>query len=185
MKLHIILDLNGTLVSDHSPITYRPGAKEFVTWCFDNFETVSIWSKAGEYFVNKISKELLPEGKQWLFVKYGSKKLKYKRLSNIWKDPDFKEYNLNFRNTLIIDNTQLCCKKNQQNSIIINSYLDDANDIELYLLSKYLSALLSTDFIYKDIRTLEHSQWRIFAGWSMYIEINGYVKWEEYINNKQ
>jgi hypothetical protein len=45
-EMHIVLDIDGTLINDSGQP--RPGLIEFLKWCEITFETVSIWTAAGQ-----------------------------------------------------------------------------------------------------------------------------------------
>lgn len=52
--VHIVLDMDGTLVSHDAFAHPRPGLAEFLDFCFANFHTVSIWSAADRVWISNI-----------------------------------------------------------------------------------------------------------------------------------
>lgn len=171
--MHLILDIDGTLISEataYEPIIFRPHLDEFLDFCFETFETVSIWSAAGKDHVNNISIRILPKGKNWLFVKhsehchkrYGSgcgecpAFITQKRLINVWRTNKYRNLGVKRENTIIVDNTPEVCVKNYGNAIYIRTFQGESNDEELIKLKSYLSSLVNC----RDVRKVEKRGWR-------------------------
>ena len=53
-KLHLILDIDGTLIDDKGLLEPRLYLKEFLKYAFDNFKTVSIWTAAHESWYKEV-----------------------------------------------------------------------------------------------------------------------------------
>ena len=170
--MHLILDIDGTLITDDEPIIFRPGLAKFLNFCFEHFETVSIWSAAGEDHVQSISAQVLPEGRKWLFVRHGkycharystgsgdeifTPMITEKRLGNIWKSKQYREKGLKRENTIIIDNTPSVCTKNYGNAIYVRTFEGDPDDQELDRLMTYLQDFIKCE----NVRTVEKRNWR-------------------------
>lgn len=151
--MHIVLDLDGTLISDTiRPAYTRPFLDLFFRFIFMTFETVSIWTAASEEWYQEAYETLLKpllNGKKFYKV-YTSKNCTYKmlhseygcysfsttvkHLKKFWRrNKDFTRYN-----TLIVDNTSTTYKFNYGNAIHIKTFEYDKNDIELLKLIKWL-----------------------------------------------
>lgn len=58
--MNIVLDIDGTLIEEtpssmkESRINHRPHLHTFLAFCFDNFDTVSIWTAASEEWANEV-----------------------------------------------------------------------------------------------------------------------------------
>ncbi|CAH6418376.1 NLI interacting factor phosphatase [uncultured virus] len=169
--MHIILDIDGTLISEDTPSTLaRPHLHEFLKFCFEKFETVSIWSAAGEDHVKCVSEAILPEGKNWLFVKHSKHChcrytggfggypliITQKRLWKVWRSKKYRNLGIKKENTLIIDNTPKVCVKNYGNAIYVQTFRGEDSDDELLKLMEYLTAVLYC----QNVRKLEKRGWR-------------------------
>ena len=169
--MHLILDIDGTLISENEPIILRPHLQEFLEFCFDLFETVSIWSAAGQKHVEYIANLILPPGRKWLFVRYSkhchqtyrsqlggiySEIVMEKRLRNIWKCQTYRKLGITKFNTLIIDNTPSVCLKNYGNAVYVPSFYTDSTDQVLLELMEYLKILIEVN----NVRTVEKRNWR-------------------------
>lgn len=147
---HIVLDLDGTLISepfgDDTPSadiegnfipTPRPYLRGFLKFLFNNFDTVSIWTRASEGWwkiaYKNIIRHYMPEGKEFFKVWFGNRckrdgeGLIFKPLDKMWK----RKWKMNRDNTLIIDNDPENYVYNKKNAIPIDSYYGSREDIEL------------------------------------------------------
>ena len=139
---NIILDMDETLLGHYvrlTPslqfaITARPHLREFLAFCFDRFERVSIWTAAEKGWYDRcyedVLKPNLPEGKLFHFVRARSlnKTMSFnpvKRLTDIYKAyPNL----YNSTNTLIVDDNPLTYADNVDNAIPIQPFLCDYMD---------------------------------------------------------
>lgn len=192
---HLILDLDETLVKtfdreddiDQIPMTpeqqkrryvlefpdggvykgyIRPYAEIFIKVCFDEFESVSVWSAGVKSYVEKLV-DILFKGYTLKFVmnrdhcnelKTGKDDIiiRYKPLENV-----FAAYpELNFSNTYIIDDREEICSLNCMNNLAIvpfmmNSYnfAVTSQDITLIILARWLRTNILRNA--KDIRTIK------------------------------
>jgi len=185
--MHLVLDLDGTLIEEQSEyvegedasesddnddiIRLIPHVHEFLHFCFERFQTISIWSAASEDHVNYYASILLPKGREWLFIKTGKHCRKVyssgfggsfsgliveKRLSNVWKTSRFKTAGLTRFNTIIVDDTPMVCSKNYGNAIYVKTFRGDKKDDELLKLQRYLTALPAD----VNVRSTEKRNWR-------------------------
>ena len=170
--MYLILDIDGTLISDNEPIIFRPYLSDFLNSCFDIFDTVSIWSAASEDHVKSIAEQILPLDQQWLFVRHSKhchKKyssgfvgiyggvITEKRLRNIWKSKTYRGLGITKTNTIIIDNTPSVCIRNYGNAIYVETFIEDPKDDELLKLIPYLKNLIQ----HENVRTIEKRNWKI------------------------
>lgn len=180
-KMNIILDLDGTLIFgvEHPALCKpRPFLREFLFYCFSNFQRVSIWTassadrynKIREVILNPILKDIKMEFDfewtsekctvKWKQTGYGltSTYLLHKKLKKLWTK---KPYNKS--NTIIIDDTASTFQLNYGNGILIPSYYGhDETQLETNYLMKLCTFLDSVqDFfkVNKSIRYLEKRNW--------------------------
>jgi len=145
---HIILDMDGTLIgidNNMKPVI-RPFLEDFLVFCFKNYRSVSIWTAANiEWFdvVNeKIFQPILDKYKLsfrfvWDYNKCTRQRImnyeniyikKLERVFDAYKD-------MTTDNTIIIDDNQIICMDNPENSIIIHSYNpEEKEDLELKMM---------------------------------------------------
>lgn len=118
---------------------YRPYLREFLDYCFDNFENVVIWSAGKKKYVEEMCSILFPLREQTPLLIYtyddcdtsnGDENIK-KPLSKLFKD---KRCNgkLNEKNTIMIDDRDDVVDQNPKNAIIIPIFESDMSieDIE-------------------------------------------------------
>lgn len=176
-KIHIILDIDGTLINyldspNISKSVSRPHLKTFLSWCFDNCGSVSIWTAASKIWYDKIYdkhlKPILDELKcSFLFVytdtkcstKYDSdpetdhpESIILKPLKKIFKQSKLPH---NVYNTLIVDDTCETYTKNYGNAIPIKTYTGNDLDNELVKLIELLKKLKDTFNTYGTIRKID------------------------------
>jgi hypothetical protein len=157
--MHIILDVDGTLVDgDGYNVWPRSHLKEFIAFCFDYFDSVSIWTAASSDWYHlvyqKVLKDMIPEGKTFLFVFTGNRcvnvtdydaiesgefyprTIAIKPLIKVWH----KYKTLNRNNTLILDDTRTTYERNYGNAIPISTFVhgDETYDSELSKLIKWI-----------------------------------------------
>jgi len=145
---HIVLDIDHTLISnelnhdmdDFKQITKRPHLKDFLLFLFKIFSSVSIWSAGGPIYVSKIVCQLnkLIGKNKFRFV-YSNSKCEDEQTINtrescgrqtIWDwitvknlKVAFKEFDdMNFYNTMIVDDTEDTFKNNYGNAIHIKRF---------------------------------------------------------------
>lgn len=174
---HIWLDMDETLLygdPDTFMATGRPYLLEFLAYIFQNFETVNIWTAAGQWWYNRayaqVLKNTLPEGRQFENVwcgrctsvidyndEYGHEfrdpYYKVKQLKKVWR----RFRNMNCHNTLILDNTRRTYERNYGNAIPITDYVGGKEDDELKKLVEYLPKLLPL----QSVRYMEKRFWSI------------------------
>lgn len=150
---HLVLDIDGTLIleSDDPDILpeARPYLKEFLTFAFDTFETVSLWSAAGRRWVELVDilvfRPILREiGKEWYLVwdekrcvtqysQYDDKPnpCAVKPLKKLFRPSDYPHTK---HNTLVVDNTPSTYKLNYGNAVAVPTYKPDSKDDKHLLL---------------------------------------------------
>jgi len=151
--MHLLLDLDGTLIDNYYDnsnkmiIKERPYIRQFLSFVFTKFETVSIWTNANISWFQKAYYEVLykymPEKKQFTYIFTNNRNngiIRIKDLQYLYKKyPNtFNKYN-----TFILDDTPYTYKNNPYNAIPIKSYsYNQDTDTEfvrvMYMLKKYL-----------------------------------------------
>lgn len=177
--MHLILDLDGTLVHCDDQVIYpRPYLHIFMKVCFELFETVSIWTAAGKEYANVVVDMIRPKGHDFLFIRYDknctiryntsfgefSKVIVKKKLRNIWKAKKYRRMGITKYNTIIIEDTPSNCSENYGNAVYVPEYRhppnnSDTDQVEtdkvlLYLLL-YLYDLVKCD----NVRSKEKRTW--------------------------
>lgn len=158
--MHLILDLDGTLVSEgEKNCIARPFLKFFFDIVFILFETVSIWTAASQdwydecyknilsplmgdkkfYFVytsincsNKTNKKAILEGD------YYALPIILKPLKKIWKKYKNQSISFNKKNTLIIDNTYETFSENYGNALLIRTFTGSQQDKDFLEIVKWM-----------------------------------------------
>lgn len=157
-KKNIILDMDHTLF-DTDSMKPRPFLKDFLRFCFVNFETVAIWTAANRSWFDNVYKKVLsdalPLGEDFHFVWTGEKcsrcaivmdgcydkfdAVNTKPLKKIWK-----KYGpvINKHNTLIVDDNPFTYVGNYGNAIPISPYHGSDDDRAFIHLIVFLATLL-------------------------------------------
>ncbi|SNW62180.1 NLI interacting factor-like phosphatase [Orpheovirus IHUMI-LCC2] len=174
---HIILDIDGTLLhtlytTEPGPSTQlpnfqnrvfkvykRPYLDDFMNFCFDNFDTVSIWTAASDTYANYISQNIKPYGCNFTFInsyedctitcgesfgEFSCDTFIRKKLVKIWRKNKYKKMGFNKDNTLIIEDTPSNCICNYGNAIYVPEYniFKNPKDDVLYKLQDYLNCIM-------------------------------------------
>lgn len=143
---HIIFDIDYTLIdSDVTGVIYpRPYIKEILDFCFDNFESVSIWTAGDKQWYNivkaNVFDRILSPDKMFknVFTNRQCRVRKdilnqheyYKPLSFLY----FWNSKFNSSNTLIVDDTASTFTQNRDNAYHISRYeVEDPCDDEEFL----------------------------------------------------
>lgn len=140
MQLHLVLDVDGTLVaeaSDESSVpALRPHLREFLEFAFATFETVSVWSNARSAWIAPILARIQEQCPHpgFHFVRTGDTRRAHspqnaevKRLKKLYKAHP----RLTQDNTLILDNTPATYHQNYGNAIGIRTWFGEPDDREL------------------------------------------------------
>ena len=150
-KLHIVLDIDGTLMSHafidkpHSNgksssgafFYYRPGLISFLDYCVEHCASVSIWTAACKEWMHDFIQSLpVRFHKIFLFTwhvnrctytvrRTGLMKTRMfilKRLSKVWKKKWAQKAAMNRHNTIIVEDTPSNCLDNYGNAIYVPAY---------------------------------------------------------------
>ena len=166
---HIILDLDGTLISrdpKNNP-RQRPFLYNFLVFCFENFKSVSIWTAANFQWLDIVMNDILnpflrnygynfrfiwtyemcdKRYEKLIFTPNYTNKYDYvyvKSLKKVWK----KYLDMNEKNTIMVDDNIYSSLDNLENSFEIKSWdYDDYIDTELKKLMNSLRKLLFHKF---------------------------------------
>ena len=158
-RVHIVLDLDGTLLYDCNT---RPHLDEFLRFCFQRFASVSIWTAASrdwwlhcwsnhmrQFDFTRVltSKDCVCSGRG--FYNSTGDAVVTKPLRKLWDDPsnDMEEYN-----TLVVDDTPQTAIENAANFIAISSYIYGDDDEGLIHLQKRLKEMMESYSKTHDIR---------------------------------
>lgn len=182
--MHIVLDLDGTLVSEPAywqpvenfPVAARPYLFEFLDFCFQNFETVSIWTAANrEWFEGKYETFLAPilavlqrsfhmvlTGEKCSFmpdphaVECYAASMPVKPLRKLWARKTLPH---NKDNTIVVDNNPWTFVANYGNGVEIRSYHGDPDDLMLPRLTRFLQQVQHVYQQTGTVRRMEKRNW--------------------------
>ena len=166
-NIHLILDMDQTLIdADEKYNIYpRPYLKEFLNFCFEYFQSVSIWTVAGREWFDEVNTKILYPWK-FRFIWCGRHTIKYstsftsimnnsnnpiKKLQKVWRS--FKD--MNRENTFIVDDTPSTICKNPGNGIIIPKF-SYTNDQDNYLIMLKQYFIQNKD---KKLRYVDKNKW--------------------------
>jgi hypothetical protein len=126
----LVLDLDQTLIDgDHD----RPGLEEFLIFCCDKFDYLSIWTRASKMWVDIILKQsILRKFKErFLFIwnkdqcSYMEPGIVYKPLHKIWSNDEYRTLGIKRTNTWILDDNPENAIRNFSNLILIKPFYED------------------------------------------------------------
>lgn len=160
-NLNIVLDLDDTLVSNIEGILQpRPYLNLFLKWCFDKFETVSVWTAGTEEwwkichgnFMKDFSfhKVYTRDYCEVLVTRISDEDpiVLYKPLRKIFDESMYKE------NTIIIDDEQLNAIEDINNHLMISKFIKN-NDNELLKLIGKLEIIAVLHYDIQDISYID------------------------------
>jgi hypothetical protein len=148
---HVFLDIDGTLVHTIQQSEQlstgqadfqigqlglasfkRPDLEKFLTFCFTNFKSVSLWTAGDAEYAHTVAQNVVPQGCQFQFVlsretlsEHPSKQpgVCTKNLAAMWTSNEhFKDLNITRDNCLIIGDTPEVCAWNTGNVVIVPSW---------------------------------------------------------------
>lgn len=141
----------------------RPYLKDFLEFCFSNFE-VAIWTSSAEDYAEGIVKNILLSSQQPKFI-WARKRCTYRRnletyeyewLKNLTK---VKRHGYRLENVIVIDDTPAKLAKHYGNLLLIKSFEGDLTDNELQILPVFLEKLANVE----NMRRVEKRYWRNFV----------------------
>ena len=186
-ELNLVLDMDSTLISNFGyNINPRPHLQLFLTFCFLNCKTISIWTAAEQSWFDAVNNALfqpilqkisarLRKKCQFRFVfvrqrgtikftvrpenQYQPTPIFVKELDKLWNSPfQFPEFTPH--NTLIVDDTPETYSQNFRNAIQILPFaFNNKQDRELLKLMLYLKELGQHYQEYKTILNADKRQW--------------------------
>jgi RNA polymerase II subunit A small phosphatase-like protein len=170
----LILDLDETLIHTtnepkgrtpdfqvfHYGVYKRPGVEDFLSTCIAWFN-MGVWTSASADYAGKIIQHLFPEPAQLRFVftrKDCGLRFDYSiGMHRIVKPlKKLKKQGYSLKKTLVIDDSPGTFVENYGNAILVQKYLGNEEDEELFLLLKYLETIASA----KNVRKIEKGNWR-------------------------
>lgn len=186
-NLHLILDVDGTLIDDKGKIKPRPYLKEFLLHAFNTCKTVSIWTAAPKSWYEKVHRKILGdilidmgfefdnvftrekctrtayynlgESSRFHITMSRMNQIKIKPLEKLWK-PTTIYQDFNKDNTLIVDNTYYTFRKNYGNAIPIPTFIaTDLEDDHLLQLISFLDILQEEFNRVGSVRHIEKRHW--------------------------
>jgi hypothetical protein len=186
-KLNLILDMDSTLISNFGPtIRSRPHLQTFFTFCFSNFNTVSVWTAADRVWFDAVNNSLFqplmkkialqlkkpcqfrfvyvrPSGDLMFSVRpennFRPQPMFVKDLHKIWRRKRmFPEFTKD--NTLIVDDTPSTFCMNYHNALHIPAYaFNNGGDRELLKLMFFLRDIGEHYTQYKTVINMDKRKW--------------------------
>ena len=168
--MHIVLDMDGTLIDNLGKFQARPYLFVFLLYCFTNFDSVSIWTAANDQWYDMVFKYILNPMLERIsdILKYQCNFMEVftrercsilqKRLRKLWRKYDM----LTRDNTIVIDDIRETFTYNYGNGIEIYPYGGTdthPDDLELLKLCYYLTDVRNYYDRHKTIRTMEKRNW--------------------------
>tara|TARA_B100001287_G_C22505472_1_gene445689 strand:+ start:114 stop:725 length:612 start_codon:yes stop_codon:yes gene_type:complete len=156
-------------------VHFRKYLQEFLNYCYTNF-TVSFWTASNSLYCKEILKIILNEEQfkntKAIFISeenniidlktnkiYKNINSKFKPLDLLWEDKELSE-SFNRNNTLLIDNDPNIVKYNLDNSIQIDSFLNnDSNNVfcKLSLVLENIKNLINVRSFKKEFYDYDNS----------------------------
>ena len=169
---YVVLDIDGTLLEaevDEKEVLHfhpRPHLKEFLSFCFEKFESVSIWSASSMQYITEVIRYLksagfIPQGREFdqvydyqrcakVFDFESREHILIKPLSKFWRKKSLK---MRKENTIIVDDTLRTYERNRGNAIPIDTFFKE-NDKDTCLLQ--ILKRLERDVLHvENVRTKE------------------------------
>nr|QBK91783.1 MAG: ctd-like (NLI interacting factor-like) phosphatase [Pithovirus LCPAC304] len=176
--MHLILDMDKTLIWGTSwgdPIEPRPFLQPFLRYCFQNFETVSIWTAATrDWFatanvsvfcpiLTALNAERESEEPYSFFFVYTKKHTDFNQVKNLEKVWTNEEMPHTRENTLTIDDKQYSYEKNPDHVVLVDPWCGlehEKEDDELVHLMDYLTLLQEKQSQGDDIFSMNKTDWK-------------------------
>ena len=172
--MHLILDMDETLIwgDSWSGIEPRPFLQPFLQYCFENFETVSIWTAACAAWFEKINcsvfcqiltdlnAERESEESHSFFLVYTRQHLDFNQVKNLEKLWENEEMPHTRDNTLAIDDKQYSYEKNPNHVVLVDPWCGKKEDDELVHLMDYLTLLQEKQSQGEDIFSMSKINWK-------------------------
>ena len=137
----------------------RPGLNEFIIGC-NKFFRLAIWTSSSSDYANEIIKNIIPDNLQLEFI-FTRERCLFKRnpdldIVEIFKPlKKVKRKGFSLDKVLIVDDIAQTFNYNYGNGILVKKYLGE-DDIELFLLSKYLEVIYSEE----NLRIIDKRNWK-------------------------
>lgn len=132
-ETHLFLDLDGTLIGgDVIPIP-RPHLDGFLSFCFDNFDHVYIWTAAMPIWVMRCRSIFSSFKFDMTFYRTSCEirgDLLVKPFEKIWQ----RYPTMNPKKCILIDDNPDCFCNNPENAMLVPTFMGSDDDIELLIL---------------------------------------------------
>lgn len=149
-------------IDDTSLASYkRPGVEEFLTWCFENYAAVGLWTAGTRPYAFEVLPHLCNPN-DFAFV-WGRErctwKFDFERGESDWiKDiRKLRRMGYSKQKILCVDDTPEKFKRSYGNYIRVQAFEGDPEDTELEQLARYLETLGPVP----NVRTIEKRGWRL------------------------
>ncbi|MDY6899784.1 MAG: HAD family hydrolase [Cyanobacteriota bacterium] len=137
----------------------RPGLEEFISSC-NNWFNLAVWTASSSDYAREVVKNIFPNNLKLAFI-FTRERCVFRRNPELdiietfkpVKKVKRKDFCLN--NILIIDDTPETFKYNYGNAILVKQYQGEENDIELFLLLRYLEMIRWEE----NVRIIDKRHW--------------------------
>ena len=170
----LILDIDETLIYssnkqlDRLPdfkldeyfVYIRPGVNEFILTCSKLLD-LAVWTSSTSDYAHEIINNIFPNHLQLEFL-FARERCLFKRNPDLDVIETFKPLKkvrrkgFSLDSVLIIDDTAETFKYNYGNAILVKKYQGEANDVELFLLLKYLERISAEE----NVRLIDKRHWK-------------------------
>lgn len=137
---NIVLDMDCTLIFGY---TRRPYLTEFLKFCEENFDHVSLWTLGTKEWMEEVLDKVIPEFrnlKNFTFTFHLSNSLKIGK--NLWAKQLMKIYCLhkshNNKNTIILEDVDYRLMADPDNCLNIDPFYGDSDNSELLKVIQFL-----------------------------------------------
>lgn len=152
----------------------RPGIDEFILQCSKWFR-LAIWTSSGSDYAREVIKNIIPDSYNLkLEFIFTTERCLFKRnpeldVIEVFKPlKKVKRKGFSLNSVLIVDDIAQTFKFNYGNGILVKKYQGEENDMELFLLWKYLEMIRWKD----DVRIIDKRQWKNKINFKLFIEFS-------------
>ena len=138
----------------------RPHLDAFIDYCFENFK-VAVWTASGEGYAKAMVSKIFGERAEklefvWTVAHCELEEVMPLCEEYIKKLDKLQTVGFQLDSTIIVDDTPLKIRYNEDNLVVISPFTGNTDDTELLTLRQYLDELKN----HSDIRTIEKRGWQ-------------------------
>ncbi len=162
--MHVAFDIDGTLIDEMTELL-RPDMQTFIDFCFDNFNSVNIWTAASKEWCHEVIRMLQPytAGRHFSTIFCGDRCIGrvdhhedgYYTIRKICKSTTTRH------NTIIVDDTPSTFSRNYANAVYIKTYSSRLADTDRELLRviDVCKSIIEQYAICGSVRQIQRPRW--------------------------